>query len=136
MPGDFRDETAAWPGGPLTPPTRDRPEGRLSPGPPPGLVEVAGFRLERELGRGGVGVVYLARRGDGPPVALKLLLELSAEAVQRVLREGRNLLRLDHPGIVRGVEVGPTEHGPYVAMELVDGEPLSSRLRRGPIDVA
>ena len=90
------------------------------------------WRIETELGRGGIGVVYLARRGDEPPIALKVLRGglLSAELVSRFRREAAVLARLDHPCIARshenGVEDGPIGPRPWIAMEYVEGPNLRS----------
>jgi serine/threonine-protein kinase len=92
------------------------------------------YSLEREIGRGGMGIVYLARdvRLDRP-VALKLLPPERASRVdlrQRFLDEARMAARLAHPNIVpiHAVE----EAGPFVfyAMRYVEGETLGERLRR------
>jgi predicted Ser/Thr protein kinase len=96
---------------------------------------VAGrYSLERELGRGGMGIVYLARDVQlDRPVALKLLPPDQAalpERRERFLREARMAARLAHPNIVpiHAVE----EVGPFVffAMRYVAGETLGERLRR------
>ncbi|MCC6349699.1 MAG: serine/threonine protein kinase [Candidatus Eisenbacteria bacterium] len=88
------------------------------------------WQIVRELGRGGIGVVYLARRADGPPVALKVLRGglLSPVLVARFRREAAVLARLDHPGIARAIETGldegPVGPRPWLAMELIQGEDL------------
>jgi serine/threonine-protein kinase len=93
---------------------------------------VGPFRLMRELGHGGMGVVYLAEREDAQVqqrVALKLIREAgdSPIAVRRFLEERRILALLEHPGIARLIDAGVTSHGlPYFAMELVDGAPIDS----------
>jgi serine/threonine protein kinase len=94
-----------------------------------------------KLGEGGMGVVYeaedtlLKRR-----CALKMLHNdfiRSPQAVQRFLREGNTLARLDHPGVVKVFDVGITpDLVPYLVMSLVEGEDLESRLARaGPFTV-
>jgi len=88
------------------------------------------WRVVRELGRGGMGVVYLAERADGQfeqRVALKLIrVDDDSTAVRRrFLRERQILARLDHPNIARLLDGGIAEDGrPYFAMEYVDGQPL------------
>jgi len=89
------------------------------------------FRIERELGRGGMGVVYLARRDDGQfeqRVALKLIKRgMDSEAVlRRFMLERQILARLQHPNIARLHDGGIAENGQsYFAMEYVEGAPLT-----------
>ncbi|SEQ40251.1 serine/threonine protein kinase [Solimonas aquatica] len=88
------------------------------------------YRLERPLGLGGMGEVWLARRADGlfeAPVALKLLhLHLAGStARERFVREGRILGQLSHPGIARLLDAGVLPGGQlYLALEYVEGERL------------
>lgn len=92
---------------------------------------IGAYRLLRPLGRGGMGVVYLAERVDGAydqQVAFKLMpLSIrSAEARRRFALERQILARLEHPGIARILDGGLGEDGePYFVMEYVDGEPLT-----------
>jgi len=99
--------------------------------------EVVGgrFEIERMAGRGGMGIVYKARdRRTGEAVALKLLTGAGAEALERFRREARVLAALRHPAIVRHVDDGLEAGGElYIAMEWLEGEPLSVRMTRGPI---
>ncbi len=90
------------------------------------------FRLERLLGRGGMGVVYLGRRisgGFSQTVAIKLVgwhLQASP-AVAQFLLERETLARLEHPNIARLIDGGVTEEGfPYVVMEYVEGQRLDT----------
>ena len=89
------------------------------------------FLVEAEIGRGGMGVVYLARRADGAfeqQVALKLLPAgtRSRELAQRFLRERQILARLDHPAIARLIDGGVDASGRlWLAMEYVDGVDLT-----------
>lgn len=105
----------------------DEDYGRLDPGERAGA-----FEIERELGAGGMGRVYLARRaveGSDQRVALKLAASpLWAPQVQRRLRRERELLAsLEHPNIARLIDVGELPSGqPYFAMEYVDGEPIAA----------
>jgi serine/threonine-protein kinase len=90
------------------------------------------FRIVRELGHGGMGVVYLAEREGGEfqqRVALKLVRHVgSGDAVlRRFLEERRILALLEHPRIAHLVDGGVTSDGlPYFAMELVEGEPIDT----------
>ncbi len=98
---------------------------------PMGLGErqVGPYRLVRELGRGGMGIVYLAAHDDlDRQVALKLVRGGLADptATARFLHERRVLARLEHPNIARLYDVGVTDDGtPYFAMEWVEGTPLT-----------
>ena len=103
---------------------------------------VAGrYSLERELGRGGMGVVYLARevRLDRP-VAIKLLPpELAAQdrLRDRFLREARTAARLSHPYIVPIHAVDEADDFVFYVMAYVDGETLAQRVAaRGPLAAA
>lgn len=92
---------------------------------------VPGYLLLREIGRGGQGVVYAALQvSTRREVAIKLLREgplATRSARQRFAREIELVASLDHSSIVRVLEAGETTEGrPFVAMELVDGKPLSS----------
>jgi serine/threonine-protein kinase len=90
---------------------------------------VAGYRIVRELGRGGMGVVYLAlREQDGARVALKTIKPAVAAgnvALLRFLREARILGELDHPNIVAFREMGEAEGVLHFAMDYVRGTDLS-----------
>ncbi len=91
-----------------------------------------------ELGRGGMGVVYRARqRSLDREVALKFLpfaLLESEDFLERFEREARLMARLTHPGIARVFEAGISPRGrPFLAMELVTGEPLTTFLRAHPL---
>ncbi len=94
--------------------------------------QVGPYRIVREIGRGGMGVVYLAERADGQfqqQVALKLIKRgMDSDAIlQRFLHERQILARLQHPNIARLLDGGITDEGqPYFAMERVDGTPLTT----------
>ena len=91
---------------------------------------IGGYRVVKELGRGGFGTVYLAIRDSGgvqERVALKVLHEghNSPEMLHRFQRENRILVSLSHPNIARRLDGGTTEDGrPFFVMEYIDGEPL------------
>ena len=96
------------------------------------------YSIERELGRGGMGVVYLARevRLDRP-VAIKVLppaLAARGDLRERFLREARTAARLSHPNVVPIFRVDEAGEFVYFAMAFVDGETLGERIRgRGPV---
>ena len=99
------------------------------------------YRVLRELGRGGMGAVYLAERADmryEKRVAIKLLpLGLARlGARNRFLAERRLLASLDHPGIASLLDAGVTDDGtPYFIMDLVEGEPITRFSDRGCLGV-
>ena len=91
------------------------------------------FALERELGRGGMGVVFLARdvRLDRP-VAIKVLpphLSSDGDVRERFLREARTAGQLSHPNIVPIYRADERGRFAYFAMAYVEGEPLADRIR-------
>ncbi len=115
----------------------DRPTGPGPFGDPGDLMprslaglQLGAFRLEEPVGRGGLGVVYRARRVDGgfdQEVAIKLLMDPWGEAViHRFEREREILASLNHPGIATLMDGGTAPDGrPYLVMELVDGVPVT-----------
>ncbi len=141
------------PGTPLPPtetarlPTKDAPEGgTVSPVRstltdshnegrfPPGTLLANRYRIAGLLGKGGMGEVY---RGYDltleQPVALKFLPEASAAnpaAMARFRNEGRIARRVSHPNVCRVYDIGQVQGQTYISMEYVDGEDLSSLLRR------
>ncbi len=105
-------------------------------------ADLPAYRIERELGRGGMGVVYLARsQADGTPAALKMIepaVACCSGALGRLLREASILRRLDHPRIVRFLDLGLAHGAFYFAMEYVPGVDACDYLRRrgGALPVA
>lgn len=112
----------------------------LADGPSP-PERVGPWRVLRELGRGGMGTVYLATRGQPgaeEKAALKLLRAglVSDDAVHRFEQERRLLARLEHPGIARALDGGLASGDlPYFAMEYVDGLPLLRYCDENRLDV-
>ena len=90
------------------------------------------YVLERELGKGGMGVVWRARDPDlGRAVALKLVKHRGSHlATTRLVREAQAIARLQHPNVVAVHEVGTVGDQVYVAMELVEGTSLRHWLAR------
>ncbi|CAN5881378.1 hypothetical protein BH11MYX4_BH11MYX4_24440 [soil metagenome] len=90
-------------------------------------------QLLAEVGRGGMGVVYLARHSvTGELIVVKQLLpELAAREDLRTmfLDEARLAARLDHPNVVRTLEVGTEPPSYFLAMEYLDGQPLDAIAR-------
>jgi serine/threonine-protein kinase len=113
--------------------------------PPPGLAgqTLGAYTLERELGRGGMGQVWLARRTDGHydgQVAIKLLQggRLRPGDGERFAREGRILARLDQRHIARLIDAGVTADGaqPYLVLEYVDGVPIDHHVQQNRLPLA
>jgi serine/threonine protein kinase len=109
------------------------------PSPAAGLVFANRFEIDRPVGAGGMGLVYRARdRYSGAWVALKVLhnsLE-AAPVAARFLREAQLLSELPHPHIVSYVAHGENPDGRhFLAMEWLEGQDLSERLRQGPLDL-
>ncbi len=118
-----------WGGDSALPSERQDTSGRR--GVPPRYV------VERELGRGAMGVVYRALDSQlGRTVAIKVL-EKSAGADPRIreyfLREARAVAQLIHPNIVTLFDAGLEGSSPYLVMELVEGDDLRTRLQSGPL---
>lgn len=107
-----------------------------SPQPPslPAGERIAGFTIQRMLGRGGMGEVYLATRDDPSfrqQVALKLLRIDMAVDEKLFARERRMLARLDHPNIAHFIDGGVGPDGRlWMAMAYVEGETISTWVRR------
>ena len=93
-------------------------------------VRIGAYRIVREIGRGGMGAVYLAERDDGQfrkQVAIKLIKRgMDTDFILRRFRNERQILAsLDHPNIGRLLDGGTTQDGlPYFVMEYIEGQPL------------
>ena len=95
------------------------------------------YQLEEEIGRGGMGVVYRAVDTRlGRKVAIKLLPgdnTADPERRRRLVREAQSASTLNHPNIVTIYEIGQDAERTFIAMELVEGEPLSQIIARGAV---
>jgi serine/threonine protein kinase/tetratricopeptide (TPR) repeat protein len=93
------------------------------------------YRIVRQIGRGGMGIVYEAidevlQRS----VAIKTILPSADPQMRdRLIREARAAAAVSHPHICQLYEIGEHEGDPFLAMELLDGQALSERLEEGPI---
>ncbi len=109
--------------------------------PSPAGRRIGAYVVTRELGRGGMGAVYLADRADGQfekQVAIKVLKRGTdtEEVLRRFASERHILARLDHPNIARLLDAGTTDDGlPYVVMEYVAGAPVTRFVRERELSV-
>jgi serine/threonine protein kinase len=107
--------------------------------PPP--IRVGPYRFIRELGRGGMGAVFLAERDDKQyhsQVAIKLVRTgMDTEFIfARFRRERQTLARLQHPNIARLLDGGTTENGlPYIVMEYIDGPSLTRYAKQHQLEI-
>jgi eukaryotic-like serine/threonine-protein kinase len=95
------------------------------------------YRLADVLGTGGYGEVYRAEPGTGRAVAIKILdasRTRDEDAVQRFQREAETARKLEHPNIVRVIDVGSSRGRHYLVMELVRGGSLQKLLRRDQVE--
>ncbi|MCA9711151.1 MAG: serine/threonine protein kinase, partial [Myxococcales bacterium] len=132
MPKDMGpDETCPV----VVPPTE-----AMSGGLGDGQIFAGRFRIERRMGRGGMGVVYAAYdEAVGERVAIKVLTHNFGPAVDRFRQEVRLARRVTHRNAARTFDLGEHELHRFITMELVEGESLHERLAREgrlPIDAA
>src|SRR5262245_64027522 len=137
------DDTLAAPGSaPSAGATATAPPGS-APGPPPGPGLTTGqqlghFRVERPLGAGGMGEVYLATDlALDRPVAIKVLpQELARDSVRRdrMIREARAQARVVHPNVGHIYYIGEEGGRLFFAMEYVAGKTLAERIAEGPLN--
>jgi serine/threonine protein kinase len=114
--------------------------GTVTPSVLPRVGQVIGnkYRIEEQLGHGGMGVIFRATHLlSQKPVAIKWMLRSIADeyAHQRLLREALAAGRIDHPNVVNVYDVSHEGQCAYLVMELLHGETLRSRLDRGPLEI-
>jgi eukaryotic-like serine/threonine-protein kinase len=97
---------------------------------------IPGYEIRGELGRGGMGVIYLAHQlRTDRLVAIKMIQNAERGRPENLLRfsiEGENLARLQHPNIVQIYEVGTHDGQPFLSMEFVEGGSLAQAIARRP----
>jgi tetratricopeptide (TPR) repeat protein/tRNA A-37 threonylcarbamoyl transferase component Bud32 len=126
---------------PASLPLADPPAERREEDAPLANRRIGPYRIERELGRGGMGAVYLAVRADDAyhkRVAIKLMGGgvPSEESRARFRSERHILAALTHPNIAALLDGGSTDGGePYVVMEYVEGRPIDEYCRAGGLSV-
>lgn len=98
-------------------------------------MHIPGYQIEREIGQGGMAIVYLATQESlHRPVALKVIkpvLSTDEEFAQRFLREGRIIAQLSDPHIVTVYDIAAHDHTYYLSMEYLPGGTLQQRIRNG-----
>ncbi|MBI3470192.1 MAG: protein kinase, partial [Candidatus Solibacter usitatus] len=117
---------------------------QFAPPPAPylGVIVQNRYQIEKEIGHGGFGVVYLARDLQllSKPVVVKVLrLPSAAETWRRkkFREEIEALTRIDHPGVVTVLDAGEMPDGsPYLVMQFVEGVPLRKLIPRDGMDLA
>ena len=103
-------------------------------------TDVGGYHIDGELGRGGMGIVYSATHPViGKRVAIKVLkrsLSQNPASVERFVQEARAVNQIGHPNIIDIFSIGKLGDGrSYFVMDLLAGEPLRARIKRGPLHV-
>lgn len=97
------------------------------------------YEILRSLGAGGMGEVYLAQDTRlGRKVAIKFILpevDANETAKKRLLREAQSAAKLDHPNVCAVHEVGEQDGHSFVVMQYVEGELLSTRMKRKPLEL-
>lgn len=96
-------------------------------------LQIPGYKIEEEVGRGGFGAVYRARRADGTIVAVKVMLarvDADDEAIAKFKREAAITAKLDHPKIVRVLDSGASDAAFYFVMEFCDGGSVWDLMRK------
>src|SRR6266851_87026 len=104
----------------------------------PRFIQVGQYKIEKLLGAGGMGEVYLSTDKMGRRVALKLLashLDSDRQQVARFLQEARTVLALNHPNIVTIYDIGETGGSYYIASELIEGENLRRRFETDKLEL-
>jgi len=125
---------------PVPPPSTPPPPVPVMVATPPPMASeryIGKYRVKGELGRGGMGAVYLAEQpGLGREVAIKELIQSAATdpvALKRFLQEAQVMARTSHPNLVQVHDVELSAEANYIVLEFVRGKSLRDWLNRGPI---
>lgn len=124
---------------PVPPPTTPPPRvaAITTPPPIPGERYIGKYRVKGELGRGGMGAVYLAEHpGLGREVAIKELIQTTASdpiALKRFLQEAQVMARASHPNVIQVHDLELLGDVNYIVLELVRGKSMRDWLNQGPI---
>ncbi len=120
-----------------------RPQAMPPPPPEPLPLQIGRYRVLDRLGEGAMGTVYSAYHPDlDRRVAIKMIKtgegggQMTTGQQERLVVEARAMARLGHPNVVVVHDVGSQGGRPYLVMELVDGESLAQRLKRGAVPLA
>lgn len=125
--------------GAMTPSAPAAIEAHSSAGPASGSI--GPYKIIRELGRGGTGIVFLAERADDEfhrAVALKVMRYAAWDAQSQALltQERRTLAQLQHPNIAQLLDWGDDAGAPWLAMEYVEGEPVDEYCRASNLNLS
>ncbi|HSP94251.1 MAG TPA: serine/threonine-protein kinase, partial [Thermoanaerobaculia bacterium] len=94
------------------------------------------YRLLHRIGRGGMGTVFAAEdQSLGRRIAVKTISSVDASSRERFRREARAAAAVNHPNVCQVYEIGEDSGQMFIAMELLEGESLAQRLKRGPMSV-
>ncbi|HLN59722.1 MAG TPA: serine/threonine-protein kinase, partial [Thermoanaerobaculia bacterium] len=94
------------------------------------------YRLLHRIGRGGMGTVFAAEdQSLGRRIAVKTILSVDESSRERFRREARAAAAVNHPNVCQIYEIGEDSGQMFIAMELLEGESLAQRLKRGPMSV-
>jgi serine/threonine protein kinase len=105
----------------------------------PRTEAIGPYSITGKLGEGGMGIVYSANDTRlNRPVALKMILDSGddEDSRKRFLREAQAAARVTHPNICRLYDIGEVDGKPFLVMELLEGESIAERLKRGPMPLA